>query len=319
MHRKPNLLCILAIAAAMSVVVSTSADAAWTWTPEIGRWINPGRQPRETPALQFQYAEELLAAGDTEKAISEYRKVLRYFASSTYCDLAQYSIGRAYEAQRDYEEAVKEYQKVVEDYPDTKLFGHVLEKQRKIADHYFEEGVRREERFTLFRGSNFDRAITTYRQVINNQPYSDIAAGAQYRIGMCYMKLELYDEASTEFQKLIDYYPTSEWAAEAAFSTADCKLNQTRPFEYDKTAADDAIQKYRYFLKLYPESARTAEAREKLATLLDRAAEHDYNVALYYDRNLRYESARVYFASVVRDYPETQWAAKAREKLAEMP
>jgi len=153
-----------------------TAHAAWTWTPQTGRWINPRRQPRETAALQFQYGEELLAGGEAEKAVEEYKKVLRYFPESNYCDLAQYSIGRALEAQGNYDEAVEAYQKVVDDYPNTQLFSHVLEKQRKIADRFFELGVQREERFVLLRGSNFDKAIETYRTVINNQPFGDLSA-----------------------------------------------------------------------------------------------------------------------------------------------
>ncbi len=296
-----------------------SAHAAWTWTPEVGRWINMKRQPRETPALQFQYAEELLAQGNTEKALDEYKKILRYFPESNYCELAQYSIARTLEAQENYKEAVEEYQKVIDDYPNSRLFNTVLEKQRKIADRYFDLGVEREERFILFRGSNFDKAIKIYRQVIGNQPFSELSAEAQYRIGLSYMKLQLYEEASAEFQRTIDSYPSSGWASEAAFGTAECKYNQMLPSEYDKTAVEDAISKFRYFLRSYPDSAHAEEARAKLTELQEIAAEHEFNIALYYHRNMRYESARMYFDAITRDYPETQWARRARETLEKMP
>jgi outer membrane assembly lipoprotein YfiO len=300
-------------------LVSGSAHAAWTWTPEIGRWINLKRQPRETAGLQYQYAEQVLTEGDTEKAIQEYEKILRYFPDSSYCELAQYSIGRALEAQEDYKEAVEAYQEVIDNYPNSRLFDNVLKKQRGIADHYFNEGVKREEKFVLLRGSNFDKAIETYRKVINNQPFSELSAEAQYRIGLCYMKLELYEEASAEFQKVIDFHPSSEWAAEAAYGTAECKYNQVLPSEYDKSAVDDALAKFRFFLRMYPDSSRAEEARAKLDELEERAAEHEFNIAMYYHRYMKYDSARMYFDSITRDYPETQWAEKARETLEQMP
>lgn len=296
-----------------------TAHAQWTWTPELGRWINPRRQPRETAALQFQYAEELLAAGDTEKAARELEKLLRYFPGSNYSDLAQYSIGRALEAQESYEESVKAYQKVIDEYPNTKLFENVLEKQRNIADRFFERGVERQGKFVLFRGGNFDKAIDTYRRVIDNQPFTEFSAAAQYRIGLSYFKMELYDEAGAEYQKLLDHYPTSEWAAEATFGMASCKYCQALPYEYDKTALDDATEKFNYFLRSFPDSSREDEAREKTRELRAVAARHDYDVGEYYHRNMRYESARVYFDSVVREYPETKWAKKAGEKLDDMP
>ncbi|MBI5117848.1 outer membrane protein assembly factor BamD [Candidatus Poribacteria bacterium] len=312
-------VCFLAVTALAVVLLGGSAQAAWIWTPEAGRWFNPERQPKETAALQFQYAEELLAKGETEKAVDEYRKVLRYFPESNYCDLAQYSIGRALEAEGEYEDAVKEYQKVINEYPNTQLFSHVLEKQRKIGDHFFDLGVEREEKFILWRGSNFDKAIETYRQVIDNQPFTGFSAEAQYRIGMCYMKLELYDEASAEFQKVIDYYPASKWIAESAYGTAECKLAQTLPDVYDKTAVDEAIQKYRFFLKAYPESEHAEEARKKLGELRETAAEHEFRIGMYYHYNMKYDSARLYFDSIIGEYPETQCATKCRETLNKMP
>ncbi len=296
----------------------TTAEAAWVWTPQMGRWINPKRQPKETAALQFQYAEELLGKGDTEKAIDEYKKVLKYFPESNYCDLAQYSIGRALEANGDDEKAVDAYQKVIDEYPNSQLFGHVLEKQRKIADRFFELGVKNEEKFFLWRGSNFDKAIEIYRKVINNQPFTDFSAEAQYHIGLCYMKMELYDEASVEFQKVIDFYPASKWSVESAYACADSQACQALPFEYDKTAADKAISKFQYFLKTYPDSDKAEQARARLNELLEKAAEHDYQVAVYYRDNMNYNSARLYFQSVINQYPRTQWAEKAQETLTEM-
>lgn len=308
--------CVIGLIAA--VLLSVSAEAAWIWTPQTGRWINPRRQPRESAALQFQSAEELLNKGETKKAIGEYQKVLKYFPDSNYCDLAQYSIGRALEAQEDYEDAVEAYQEVIEDYPNSQLFAHVLEKQRKIADHYYDLGVKREERFFLFRGGNFDKAIEIYRKVINNQPFTDFSADAQYRIGLCYTRLELYTEASAEFQKVIDFYSTSQWAGEAAFACAESEAKQALPCEYDKTAIEKAISKYNYFLKMYPDSSRAEEARARMNKLMETAAEHEFEIGMYYHQNLRFDSARLYLKSVIVQYPRTQWAEKAQETLNTM-
>lgn len=319
MSRKLGFLGIWAGALLFVGLTCATAYAQWTWTPETGRWINIKRQPKETAALQFQYAEELLVEGEAAKAVIEYEKVLRYYPESNYCDLAQYSIGRALDAGGDYEDAVEAYQKVIDEYPNTRLFSNVLGKQRKIADRFFQRGVDREEKFTLIRGSNFDKAIKTYRQVIDNQPFTDFSAEAQYRIGLSYFKMELYEEAAAEFQKLLDHYPESEWTAEAAFGTADCKYCQSLPYEYDTTATEDAIGKFNYFLRSYPGSSRADEARERLRVLREAAAEHEFQIAMYYHRNMKYESASLYFDSIVREYPETQWAKKAGERLDEMP
>ena len=83
-------LFTLSITVMLLALACEYAHAAWTWTPEIGRWINIRRQPRETAGLQFQYAEKLLTDGETEKAIDEYRKILRFFPELKPLRLAYY-------------------------------------------------------------------------------------------------------------------------------------------------------------------------------------------------------------------------------------
>jgi len=308
------------MAALVLAFTCTAAYGQWTWTPEIGRWINLRRQPKETAALQFQHAERLLTEGDTERAITEYEKVLRYYPDSNYCDLAQYSIGRALEAQADYRGAVEAYQKVIDEYPNTGLFNNVLEKQRRIGDRFFQLGIERQKRFMPTLGASpFERAIDTYRRLIDNQPFGEFSGEAQYKIGLSHFKMELHDEAAVEFQKVLDHYPACEWIGEAAFGAADCKFAQALPAEYDKTAADESMAKFRYFLRNFPDSSRAEDAHKKIDLLREIAAQHEYNVGVHYHRNLRFDSARVYFDSIVREYPETKWAEKANERLGEMP
>jgi outer membrane assembly lipoprotein YfiO len=310
---------LFAVAAFILALAGSTAHAQWTWTPEVGRWVNPQRQPKETAALQFQYAEGFLAEGNTEKAIREYNKLLRYFSDSNYCDLAQYSIGRALEAQEKHDKAITAYQKVIDDYPDTQLFAKVLGKQQKIADYFFQRGVEKQKGFSLTRNADFEKAIDIYRALIDNQPFTEASAEAQYRMGLSYMKMERYPEAASEFQKLLDYYPTSQWTAEAAFGAAECRYNMALPHEYDITSAEESVEKFNSFLRSYPESSHSEEARTRVLELREVAAKHDYDIAIYYHRKMKYDSARYYFDSIVREYPETAWAEMASEKLGEMP
>jgi len=91
------------------------------------------------------------------------------------------------------------------------------------------------------------------------------------------------------------------------------------PFEYDKTAAEDAIARFGSFISRFPDSSRVDEAKEKINKLRQSVAKHEYRIGEYYHRNMKYAAARVYFDSIVRDYSETTWAKKAGEKLDEMP
>ena len=70
---------------------------------------------------------------------------------------------------------------------------------------------------------------------------------------------------------------------------------------------------------MYPESSHAEEARGKISELQELAAEHEFRIGMYYHRYMRYKSARMYFDAIAREYPETQWAQKAREMLDQMP
>jgi outer membrane protein assembly factor BamD (BamD/ComL family) len=44
-------------------------------------------------------------------------------------------------------------------------------------------------------------------------------------------------------------------------------------------------------------------------------AERDYEVGEFYLRRKRPDAGAIYFESVIKEYPNTEWAAKAKEKL----
>ena len=50
-----------------AILITTSAQAQWTWTPETGRFINMGNLPKETPELQVEYGRSLLVGGELKK------------------------------------------------------------------------------------------------------------------------------------------------------------------------------------------------------------------------------------------------------------
>ncbi len=57
--------------------------AYWEWTPETGRWINPKYYVGATSAEQWEIAMNTYKAGDYEKALREFKKLLEYFPTST--------------------------------------------------------------------------------------------------------------------------------------------------------------------------------------------------------------------------------------------
>jgi outer membrane assembly lipoprotein YfiO len=299
----------------MYLAVAGSAGAAWVWTPETGRWINPKNQPKETPEAQLEYASQLRLAGDYERAVSEYGKFFRFYPDSDLCAQAQFQVGELYEAQGDYERASSEYQKVVSNWPASDLFDRVMEKQYEIADRFYKEGTERAGGFRFLRGRYVRRAMQTYQRVIENAPFGRAAARAQYRIAECYFTSGRYLEATYEYQKVLDEYPASEWAGQATYGLAMCYYKQALPAEYDQTIARKAVEQFELFLRMHPGDPKTDEAEARIAELREDMARRQLVIASFYERIEKRDAARLYYLSAVTKYPETEAAREATGKL----
>ena len=316
----------VAVCAAL-VVPAAPARAAWVWTPESGRWVNPANQPKESASLQFQYAEEQLEKKEYDEAIREFERLQTHFPASAYGDLAQFSIGRAHEGAGRWADAALAYQKTIDDFPDTRLFDRVITKQYELGNKYYERAVAKANKRSLLPNlgelfsdkNDFDRAIEVYQRVVENQPFTDAAAEAQYRIGLCYSKQEEYELAIDEYETVLELYPSSPWAGEAAFSAAEAQFLRGRPADYDQTAVEDSIERLEDYLRHYNNASRRADVERMLLALDNSRAEHEFRIAEWYHRNLKYQAARLYYAQVITAHPDTEWATKSRQELEQLP
>ena len=63
---------------------------------------------------------------------------------------------------------------------------------------------------------DYPNAILQYQHIISNYPdQPTYQAQAQYRIGECYYRQRLYDDALNSFQRVLTQYPSSQWTAPA--------------------------------------------------------------------------------------------------------
>ncbi len=70
---------------------------------------------------------------------------------------------------------------------------------------------------------DYNNAIITFQQLINDYPDSEYADDAQYYIGYINeKKLGYYIQALLEYQKLIDNYPDSEFIDDAYLGIGNC-------------------------------------------------------------------------------------------------
>jgi outer membrane protein assembly factor BamD (BamD/ComL family) len=81
----------------------------------------------------------------------------------------------------------------------------------------------------------------------------------------------------------------------------------------------DLLSKSREGFEIYlannPQGALVEKTKEIIGEIDIAMAERDYEVGIFYLRQKRPDAAFIYFESVMKDYPNTEWASMAEEKI----
>jgi outer membrane protein assembly factor BamD len=299
------------------LVSGRDAQAFWIWTPETNKWTNPKFTVKETPQEQLDYAQEYYDSKQYKKAIGEFQKLIKQYPKAREAAEAQYFIGRCQEDQGLVVHAFKAYQTAIEKYPFSERAGEIIKRQYDIGMLLMEGKIRRNKMMRAVGAGNYD-VIDVFRKVIKNAPYGQYAAPAQYKIGLYLQEKGLYQEARDEFEKTVNDYPDSEWAKAARYQIALSDSKRSSDAAYDQKVTESAIHEFKAFLKDYPDAELSGKARDEIQQLKEKEAENNFLVAQYYEKRKQYSSAKIYYTTIVEDYRNTSWSAKALERLQQI-
>jgi len=133
-------------------------------------------------------------------------------------------------------------------------------------------------------------AIGKFNMIRNQFPYSQYATLAELRIGDAYYAQEQYASAIEQYRGFIKLHPNHPKVVYAHFRIAQSFYGEMPEdwfhlpptYEKDLTKTRDARREFAYFLKKYPKSKYSDQARRKLAMIRRRLADHEFYVATFY-------------------------------------
>lgn len=293
---------------------NSNCSAFWVWTPQTKKWINPKYAPKANPEEQFDYAKSFFDNGNYKLAAAEFEKLINSFSNSSLAPEAGYYSGLAYQKNEDYYKAFLIYSKVLTQYPHSKRISQIIENTYQIGEIFFEGKKRKLMGLEIL--SSLTTAEGIFKSIIDNAPYSEYGDKAQFKLGECYGKMNNYRQAVIEFEKVVKSYPESQLANEAQYKIAFYSLMVSMPSDYEQETTDEAIEKFENFIKDSPsDKEMIEEAKIAINGLKGKKAKHEYEIASFYENNRKYESAVIYYDSVVRKYPGSEWALLAKERL----
>lgn len=313
-------LCWTGGLVAALLLVSAAAQAQWTWTPQTGRWINVKRLPKETAELQLEYARTLMLEGDYNKAMRETDKFDRFYGDTDLADENQFLRGEVHMAQGEVRKAAKAFQRVVTGYPDSDLFDRVIEKQYEIGDRLYEKGQKKiRKRWRPFRKKPFKYAAEIYAMVVDNRPFTNEAAEAQYKVGLCQFTREEYIAAAYDYRRVIEDYPDSDWVDDAGYGLATCYHAASLPAAYDQTPSFLTVRAIDDFAERFPNDPRADELKTIRQQMRETIARQRLKTARFYEDRRQFKAARVSFDVVAEQFDDTAVVEEARQWLAENP
>jgi tol-pal system protein YbgF len=93
------------------------------------------------------------------------------------------------------------------------------------------------------RGGSYDKAITSFREVVTNYPSGDLASNAQFWIGESYYTKGDLESAITAYRKVLADWPDSRKAPDAMVKLG-FSLSDTKRATEARTTLEEVVRKY---------------------------------------------------------------------------
>lgn len=240
-----------------------------------------------------------------------------------------YMAGEAYFQADYYWESNLSYEKLIKAYPNNRYLNEVEKRRYAIAKYWLELGKKAPEQFYSVNFFDQERpwrdtkghSLRVFEKMRSlDDPGGKLADDATLALAneaFAAGKFYKADEYYTDLRKL---YPDSEHQFLANYLGLKAKLKCYIGPEYSVNSLDEGEKLIKHMWRAYPQEA------EKERLYLDRAAaeikyhkaEKLFHWGEYYDRRKEYRAAGHYYARVIEEYKDTQFAQRATSRMGEI-
>jgi outer membrane assembly lipoprotein YfiO len=265
----------------------------------------------------YQEAKQADDAGKTGKAIKLYDKAATQYPFAKSAAQARYRQAQLLEQQGEIQKAFDAYDKFLEYFPGNSLYGSALSRQASMAQSAAEGDVK-----SSFLGLktklSLEKTTAMLEKVISHAPKSRTAAKARFTMGELYQSKKKSREAIATFRKLVQEQPESPEASEALFRVGIIYIEEADRGNQNQSNLDLARESFNDYLIQYPGHSRNAEARKMISSLGGREVQRSFDIAEFYLKTGKVESAKVYYRDVVKRTAHGELHDKAKSRLKEL-
>jgi len=316
-----------------AILLAAALLQDWEYRPGTG-FVDLDSMERKSPAEFLDHALRLRDSRQPEHAARALGLILTHVPDPALREAAHFEraetlrlSGRHYDACHDYEAFIRRY-------PQSERATLAKKLLMTSALELARVGTTTAVVFTSSK-----TGIEILQGALRNYPREDFSSDFTQKLGMFYYERGDYDLAQEEFNRVLEQYGDTPDVVLALYM-----LGRASEVRFDRVDKDikplkDARRHYERFveeadrMRALPSPARgwverlLPLVRERLAWVYERMLEKQLLVAEYYDWKDLPRSARVFYASILKDdasfrkvlagFPETEAAKKARRRLAE--
>ena len=163
-----------------------------------------------------------------------------------------------------------------------------------------------------FDKGKYSRAKDEFDYIIMADPGSKIANESQYYMAESMFQIEEYDEASIAFDRYVRFSPDYSKIENARYRICECAINLSNSYQHEQSQTHRALEQLQMFIEDFPTSDLEEDAEDAMLILRLKLAQKDYEVGRMYLKLEEYDSALIYFRSVLNHYYDTSFSDDAR-------
>jgi outer membrane protein assembly factor BamD len=164
---------------------------------------------------------------------------------------------------------------------------------------------------------NYSDAVKLFEELEKLYPYSKLTMRAQLLAGECNYNAKKFDEAIASFEEFVKAHPTHKDVPYALYMVGFINYKQMPIIERDQDYTVEALEYFNRLREEYPSSEYSIKAEKMVAELREHLAGREVYVAKYYMKRNSYAAAIGRLNTVVESYVGTVHIPEAMHRLVE--
>ena len=167
-----------------------------------------------------------------------------------------------------------------------------------------------------YENGKYEKAIDKFQKLKDYYPFSKYAILAELKIADAHYKRQEYGEAIFAYENFEQLHPRNEAIPYVIYQIGRCYYDQIDTPDRDQTSAQKALESFHRLMEQFPKDQYAVRANEHIDQCQKSLAGHAYVVGRFYYKTKHYKAALHRFMSVISEYPDVGYHAKALEYIA---